>query len=277
MTQQRRRLIFHWTTPRNFLALVLFIIFVGLLEYVINVTLATNLEVSSNIVLPIINATISPYYHLLPATVIVSLTSCFIHLTTHVATVPTRTQIPMRERRPRAKIRFRTLHQSWRKIAKAARRAGNRILRTPIIAYLQRRVIMAKAFLKGATAVTVTFIIIVLLINIAAYPRLVPTAIANFFKGNQGFLDFIIATMRASEAVANAVPPISALATSIHNGLITVAPAFRNTLEGAGSTLTIGLVSLTPTEKYLVTQNVSVWIVITITLLYTQYIKIRRR
>ena len=276
MTQQRRRLMFHWTTPRNFLALILFIIVVGLLEYAININLAANLETSSNIVLPVINVTISPYYHLLPAAVIVSLTSCFIHLTTHAATVPTRTQTPIRARRPRAKIRFRTFHQSWRKIAKAARRVRSRILRTPIIAYIQRRVIMVKALLKGATAVTVTFIIIVLLINIAAYPKLMPTAIANFFKWNQGFLDFIIATMRASEAVASAVPPIGALATSIHNGLITVAPAFRNALEGAGSTLAIGLVSLTPTEKYLITQNVSVWIVITITLLYTQYIKIRR-
>jgi len=259
------------------LAFILFIIFVGLLEYVINATLAANLEASSNIVLPIINATISPYYHLLPAAVIVSLTSCFIHLTTHVATVPTRTQTPMRARRPRTKVRFRTFHQSWRKIAKAARRVRSRILRTPIIAYIQRRVIMAKALLTGATTVTVTFIIIVLLISITAYPKLMPTAITNFFKWNQGFLSFIIATITASEAVASAVPPIGALATSIHNGLVTVAPAFRSTLEGAGSTLTIGLVSLTPTEKYLVTQNVSVWIVVTITLLYTQYIKIRRR
>lgn len=277
MTQPRRRFIFHWTTPKNFLAIILFIVLIGLLEYTINITLAPNLRKAPNIILPLINTTISPYYHLLPAAVIVSLTSCFIHLTTHTATRPTRIQPPKVTRRPRRKLRFKTIRQSWGKIAKAAKRIKGRIMRNSLIAYIEKRVALAKALIRSAATVAITFIIVVLLINILAYPKLAPTAVTSFFTWNQGFLNFVIATMRASEAIVNAIPPIGTLAASLHNVLINIAPAFRQTLEGATSGLTNNFVSLSPIGKYLLAQNIAVWIVITVTLLYTRFVKISRR
>lgn len=273
MTQGKRRLIFRWTTPKNFLAIILFIILVGLIEYAITVTLTTGIVETTNIVLPLLNIEISPFLHLLPATVIINLTACFIHFTTHTATVQPKVKTSRKPYNPRAKPRFKTIRNSWRRIVKVGRRLRKRILQNSSIAYVARQMAAAKALARGGIVVIAAFSLIVLLVSIAAYPKLVKTAVTGFFAGNEGLLGFVVGTIRTSEGIANAIPPIGALAASVHNGLTAVAPAFRSSFEGVGSMLTAGLVSLRPIEKYLITQNVAVWIVIAITLLYTRHFK----
>ena len=280
VTQPRKRLIFNWTTPKNLLAILLFIIIAILIQYIIiALTIPMGTEDSTTIALPIFNITLSFLYHLFPSAVIISLTASFIHLTIHTATVPAKTQTlkkPHRQEIRKKPTRLKPLRKFYKKLRRATRKIKNKILKTPTIAYIERRVILARAIIKSAITITATFIIIILLVTIAAYPKFIPTATANFYQWNAAFLSFVTSTIRASETVANTIPPIGAIATTIQNALIAAAPAFHNTLEGTASTITNGLVSLSSTEKYLIIQNTAAWTVAIITLLYSQYIKIRR-
>lgn len=277
MTLPKRRLILRWNTSKNFVATVLFIILVGLIEYAILASSAAEAKETTSIVLPLINLEISPSFHLLPATVLVSLIACFIHFTTHIATTHLKPKPARKVRSSKGKLRFKTIRQSWRKVVRAGRRTKNRILQNSSISYIVRQIVAAKALIKGGFVVIATFTFIVLLVSIVAYPALVKTAITGFLTGNEGFRGFVISTIRASEGFANVIAPIGVLAASIHSGLTAVAPAFKNSFEGVGSMLTAGLVSLKPIEKYVLTQNVAVWVVIAITLIYTRFFRIIRR
>jgi len=280
VTQPRKRLIFNWTTPRNLLAILLFIIIAILIQYtIIALTIPMGTEDSTAITLPIFNITLSFLYHFLPSAVIITLTASFTHLTIHTATVPAKTQTlkkPRRQEIRKKPTRLKPLRKFYKKLRRATRKIKNKILKTPTIAYIERRVILARAIIKSAITITATFIIITLLVTIAAYPKFIPTATANFYQWNAAFLSFVTATIKASETIANTIPPIGAITTTIQNALIAAAPAFHNTLEETASTITNGLVSLSSTEKYLIIQNTAAWTVAIITLLYSQYIKIRR-
>jgi len=156
-----------------------------------------------------------------------------------------------------------------------ARKIKNKILKTPAIAHIQRRIILAKTIIKSATTITATFIIIILLITIAAYPHIVPSVTFGFYKWNTAFLNFVTATIKASNTIADAIQPLGAAAAAIQNVLIAASPTFRSTLEGAASAITHGLVTLNPTEKYVLIQNAAAWTTAIVTLIYSQYAKTR--
>ena len=149
-------------------------------------------------------------------------------------------------------------------------------MRTQTLASIRQRIVLAKAIIRSAIIIITIFIILILLVTVAAYPRLVPMATENFYQWNTVFLRFVAATISASETIANAISPIGAVSETINNALISAAPAFRNTIEGAASAITSGLVSLHPTEKYLIIQNSAAWVVALATILYIQYMKTRR-
>jgi hypothetical protein len=277
LTQPKRRLRFRWNTPKHIVTIILFIIVVGFVEYAIIVFSAAESIETTKIVIPLIDLEISPSFHLLPATVLVSLTACFIHFTTHTSTArpkmtPARAH-PQKVHSLRAKSRFKSLRQSWKRVAIVGRRMKNRILQNSSISNIVRQIVGMKPLIKGGLVVIATFTVIVLLVSIAAYPRLVKTAFRGFLIDNEGFFEFIISTLRASEGIANTYAPIGVLATSIQNGLATVAPALKNAFAGAGTMLTADLVSLRPIEKYVLAQNIAVWIVIVITLTCTRHFK----
>lgn len=275
LTQAKRHLIFRWATPKNFLATILFVIVVGLIEYTITVNFATGVDELTVIVLPLLNIEISPFHHLLPASAIISLTACFVHFTTHTAIVQPKGKPSRKPYSSKTKPRFKIIRDSWRRIVRVGGRMKRRILQNQSIAYVSRQLSAVKPLIRGGVVVIVAFTFIVLLVSIAAYPKLVKTSVTGLFAGNEGLFGFVVGTIRASEDIGNAVPPIGALAASVQGGLAAVAPAFRSSLESAGSTLTAGLVSLKPIEKYIVAQNVAVWIVMTITLLYSRHLKFR--
>jgi hypothetical protein len=144
------------------------------------------------------------------------------------------------------------------------------------VASLQRRVSLAKAIIKSSITITASFIILTILVTIAAYPELVPALTASLFQTNTAFLNFVTATIRASESVANTITPLGMIATSIQNALNSAAPGFRNTLQGVASAITSGIVALNATEKYLIVQNAAAWTTAIATMLYGQYTKTRR-
>lgn len=281
MTEQpQRRLIFRWTTSKNLLAILLFITVTAIIEYIIiTFAVSTGAIDPTATTLPFLNITISLLYHIVPIAVITTLTASFTLLTTYTASIAKKTQIskkPLQRKIRQKPTRLKPLRKFYKRLQRATQKIKNKMLKTPIIAHIERRIILAKAIIKSATTITVTFVIIILLITIAVHPKLIPTATANFYQWNTVFLNFVIATIKVSETIANTIPPIGAIATAIHNALIAAAPTFRNSLEGAASALTDGLVTLNPTEKYLVIQNTAAWIVAIATLLYSQYVKTHR-
>jgi hypothetical protein len=166
-------------------------------------------------------------------------------------------------------------NRSWNR-SKRNWKIKNKILKIQTVAYIEHRIILAKAIIKSATTTIVLFILISILLTFAAYPKLLSTATANFYQGNPAFLNFVVATIKASQSIAEAIPPIGAIATTVQNALIAIAPSFRNALQATASAIADGLVALTPTEKYLIIQNIAAWTVALTALLYSQYVKPRR-
>ena len=278
-SEPRRRIFFRWTAPKNLLAIILFITAAIIVEYVFVQATAGTVEDSAAIMLPFLNVSISPSYHILPLVVITTLTASFTHLAGLTAMLPPKTQPmkrPSQQRVSRKRFRLRSMRELTKRIGRAGRKFKDRILRITAFAYIRRRVSVARAMIRSAIIVTATFIILILLITVASYPGLVPTATFDFYQWNTAFLRFVAATIEASKAIAEAIPPIGILGSSIQSALSTAAPGFHNTLEAAASSITSGLVSLSPTGKYLVVQNVAAWAVAIITLLYSQYAKVRR-
>ncbi|MFP3985385.1 MAG: hypothetical protein ACLFU9_05395 [Candidatus Bathyarchaeia archaeon] len=279
-SQSQKRLIFHWDTPKNFLAILLFIALTVIIQFaIITYTVPAIVEDPTAFTLNAMNVTISPFYHLIPTAAIIALTASFIHLTSNIATIPQKTQLAKRQAPQAARQKpshLKTLKQFSKQIRRTTRKIRNKILKTPTIAHIQHRVVLAKAIIKSATTVIVVFIAVILIVTIAAYPKLIPSATANFYQWNTAFLSFVVATIEVSQNIANTIPPIGAVATAMHGALIAAAPSFRNSLEATASTITSGLVALGPTEKYFIIQNASAWAVAIITLMYSQYIKTRR-
>ncbi|UCH31739.1 MAG: hypothetical protein JSV05_09680 [Candidatus Bathyarchaeota archaeon] len=279
MTQTKKRLILHWATPANLLTILSFMLLAIILEFVlITFSIPASLEDSAIVIIPFTNVSISLMYHLLPITIIIILTASFTNLATNIAQATSRTKSPVRT--PQKKIhgptRLKILRKYLRRGRLTLRKTKQKILKTLLPERLQKRAFLVRAKIKSALIIAASFSMMVLLITIVAYPKLVPTITMDFYNLNTSFLDFVIGTIKASENIANAIPPIGILGASIHNALIAAAPAFRNTLESAASAVTKGLVSLNPTEKYLIIQNTAAWIVAILTLSYNQFVKIRR-
>jgi hypothetical protein len=279
-TQPHRRLMFRWTAPRNLLAILLFVIIAVILQY-LTITLAVPAGTSdpATTTIPLVNTSVSLLYHFLPVAMITTLTLCFIHFTHQAATVPVRPQAPKKlpptstRQKP---TRLKALRQFRRRLRRATQSIKRRILRAPTIAQIQHRITLAKAIIRSAITVAAIFLILAVLLTIAAYPTLVPTATLNLHQWNTMFHGFVMSTIQTSRNVAGFIPPIGAAAAAINSALISASPAFRNTIEGAASALTAGLVALGPVEKYLAIQNIAAWTTAIATLFYSRYSKTRR-
>lgn len=277
-SQLRKRPIFHWATPRNLLVIFLFITLVIIVEYVV-VAFAVNTGVEDAVITLPFSITISLLYHLLPLVVVITLTASFTHFTTHAATISRKPQAPRRllsRKAYRKPTRLGPLRNACVRLRRVTLRVKNKILKNPLVAYVQNKIVLAKAIIRSAATVTATFTVVVLLITIVAYPNVISSATLNLYEWGKPFLNFVGATTEAAKAIASTIPPIGVIAGSIHSALIAASPAFHTTLEGAGSSLTRGLVALNPTEKYLIAQNAAAWIAAITALLYSQYIKTRR-
>jgi hypothetical protein len=275
--QSERRLIVRWTALKNALAIGFFAVFAFFAEYiVVSSTVQAGTEDLSSFVLPFFSTEVSLMYHLLPVAVVTVLTACFVHLTTHT-TVSRRIQaqraikkgVRRRRSRPRALQRLGT------RLQRAFRSVKRRFLRLQSTSYVGRKIELARALIRSAVAVALGFVAIALVISVAAYPRLVSTTAGNLLAGNEAFLGFVTGTMRASEGISQAIPPLGYIGTSLLDSLISVAPTFYRSLNDAASAMTQGFVSLGHVEKYIIVQNVAAIMVVTVTLLQSQYAKMR--
>ncbi len=279
IAQPLRKPILRWTTRKNLLTILTFAAVTLMTQYLAIVL--TNVAATPDptaITIPATNIPISLIYHIIPATAILTLTASFIHLTTHTTTLPPKTppKKPPPQPTRQKPTRLKALRQLARKLQRGTRRVKQRILTARPVAGLRRRISPAKPIIRAAVTVAATFLILAILVTVAAYPKLVPTITLNLYKENTAFYDFVLTTIQASQDIANAIPPLGGLAAAINDALISASPAFHNSLEGVASSITSGLVPLSPFEKYLVIQNSAIWITAMAILLYSWYARTRR-
>jgi len=288
-TEERwKRLIFKWTAPKGFAAIVLFFILAFLIEYLI-VYFFTSSGLTDKFLVTFFTIKISPMFHIIPVGVIVVLVSSWTYLTKYIAVVPrgispSKKPLEIRRRqylRPR-KIRFKSLRKFFGGAGKKFERVGQAIraffgritaaiLRIRGVSYLQRRLFFARAAVKSAATVLAVFVVGVLTSYLLAYPKVTYDLTTGFYGSDPSFQGFVLKTIEIGKGIAQALFPIGWLASAIDNALRAVAPGFRNALEGFGAPTMKSLSGLDLAGRYIVCQNFAAWISALVVLAYGEY------
>jgi len=265
-----KRLIFRWTAPKGFVAIVLFFALAFLFECLM-VYFFTFSGLTDNFAFRFFTITISPLFHLMPVGVIFVLISSWAYLTKYVAVMPRRTlpakkPLETHRRQPRRarKTRFKSFRNFFRRI-------GAAFLRIRGVSYVQQRLFFARAAVKSTATVLTVFLVSVLALYILVYPNLFHNLAIGLYSANPSFHGFVLKTIETSKGLAQALSPIGWLASAIDGALRAVAPGFRNAIEGLGSSMTGPLTNVDLVWKYTLCQNAAAWISAIVALAYGEY------
>ena len=265
-----KRLIFRWTAPKGFVAIVLFFALAFLFEYLM-VYFFTFSGLTVNFAFKFFTITISPMFHLMPLGVIFVLISSWAYLTKYVAVVPRRTSPAKKpserhRRQPRRarKTRFKSFRNFFRRI-------GAAFLRIRGVSYVQQRLFFARAAVKSTATVLTVFLVSVLALYILVYPNLSHDLAIGLYSANPSFHGFVLKTIEIAKGIAQALSPIGWLASAIDGALRAAAPGFRNAIEGLGSSMTEPPTNLDLVWKYTICQNAAAWISAIAILAYGEY------
>ena len=266
-----KRLIFRWTAPKGFVAIVLFLALALFFEYLM-VYFFTFSGLKDNFAFNFFTITISPLFHLMPLGVIFVLISSWTYLTKYMAVVPRRTSPTKKQSetlrrlpRRRRKMRFKSFRNFFRRIGAAFRRVRG-------VSYLQKRLFFARAAIKSTATVLTVFLVSVLVLYILVHPNLSHDLAIGLYSANPSFHGFVLKTIDIAQEIAHALSPIGWLASAIDGALRAAAPGFRNTIEGLGPSITEPLTNLNLVSKYTLCQNAAAWISAILALVYGEYI-----
>jgi len=291
MSSEKRwkRLVFKWTAPKGFIAIVLFFAIALLIEYLV-VHFFTLSGLTDKFLFKFFTITISPLFHLMPLGVIVVLVSSWTYLTRYIAVVPSRISPvkkapePRRRQYPKGmrKMHFKALRRFFGGIGKRFsrvsravkaffRRIGGAILRIRGVSYLQKRLFFTRAAVKSTVTVLTVFIVSLLALSILACPTLTYDFAAGLYRAIPPFHGFVLKTIEIGKAIAQALSPVGWLASAIDNTLRAAAPGFRNALEEFGGPVTEPLAKLDPVWIYTLCQNGAAWVSAIVALAYGEY------
>jgi len=272
-----KRLIFKWTAPKGFIAIVLFFVLALLFEYLM-VYFFTFSGLTDNFTFKFFTINISPMFHLMPLGVIFVLISIWTYLTKYIAVVPRRTspaKKPLERHRrqpPRTrKMRFKSFRRVGRAIKAFFSRISAAFLRIRGVSYLQQRLFFARAAVKSTATVLTVFLVSILALYFLVYPNLLHNLAIDLFSTNLSFHGFVLKTMEIGQGIAQALSPIGWLASAINNALRAVAPGFRNIIEGLGASMTGSLTNLDLVWKFTLCQNAAAWISAIVALAYGEF------
>ena len=275
-----KRLVFKWTAPKGFIAVVLFFAVALLIEYLV-VYFFTLSGLTDEFLFKFFTINISPLFHLMPLGVIVVLVSSWAYLTRYIAVVPRRIshakKLEVKRRRyPRArKKRFKLLRKFFERVDQTievfSRRIGAAVLRIRGVSYLQKRLFFARAAVKSTVTVLLVFLVSVLTLYILAYPKMAYNFAAGIYEANPSLHGFVLKTIEVGKATVQALSPIEWLTSAINNALRAAAPGFRNALEGFGGPITESLAKLDLVWVYTLCQNVAAWASAVVALAYGEY------
>jgi len=265
-----KRLIFRWTGPKGFVAIVLFFALAFIFECLM-VYFFTFSGLTDNFAFKFLTITFSPLFHLMPVGVILVLVSSWAYLTKYVAVMPRRTspaKKPLETHRRQPQKARKTRFNSFRNFS---RRIGAAFLRIRGVSYVQQRLFFARAAVKSTATVLTVFLVSVLALYILVYPNLFHNLAIGLYSANPSFHGFVLKTIETSKGLAQALSPIGWLASAIDGVLRAVAPGFRSTIEGLGSSMTGSLTNLDLVWKYALCQNVAACISAVGALAYGEY------
>lgn len=288
-----KRLIYRWTAPKGFAALLLFLILALFFEFLLVYSFQSFGLTDKNawigtFQIPATNwsfiVSVSPLFHLLPITVIVVLVSSWAYLTKYTVFVPSRAEAARRTlpstRRETEKHRLRKLRGFSKRISRRMHRIGRSVKaglqRIRGVSYVSKRLYFARAAVRSALAVLAVFLSMSLLLYIVVYPDLIHQGVVGLYRSNSSFLEFATGTIDLVRGVGQALPPIDNLGTAINNALLGAAPGFRHGLAGVGAALTGSIIGLDVTGKYVLSQNVAAWSAALVALIYGSYVSSRR-
>ena len=280
-----KRFAFRGTAIKGSVGLILFLAVAFVLEFLLVYSfLLFGLTEKYAWVLPLqvpgtsltFDIVISPLFHLLPATVLIVLLSCRLYLTRYTALALSRAEASKRvspaSRREFEKRRLRSLRRFAKGVSRRFQRVGRSVkagfLRVPGVSSVSKRLSSARASVRSALVVFEVFISISLLLYIVVYPDLIRNLVVGFYRANPSSLGFVTGVGDGLRGVGEAFPAIGGLGTAFINGLCGAAPGFRNSLAGVGASLTGSIVSFDVAGKYILSQNVAVWTVVFVALLY---------
>lgn len=268
-----KRLILRWASLKGFIAIILFLIIAALIEYAI-VVFAISLGVreenplGGSFLVPwtdwTITIVVSPFFHLVPLSVIITLVFSWICMTKYAAMRPQK----LPEGKPKTKLQRKEHTQKTSKeftfraggvIRNLFAKMGSRILRIKGVSYIRNKVSFAGATIKSAIITILVFSALILLVSVVAYPWLIYEAFSNIYRGNTSLLEFVKSVNNGLKGFVEALGPIGWLCSSLNNAIISAAPTLRGFVSTLGG-LVKPLVNLPSVGKYVVFQNVAAWV-----------------
>jgi len=279
-------LIFGWSAPKGFAALLLFLILAFFCEFMLvysfqSFGLTDKNDWKGTFQIPATNwsfsVSISPLFHLLPITVMVVLVSSWAYLKKTTAFSPSRAETARRAPpsawRETQKHRFRGFRRFFKRVSRRVQGIGRAVnawfQRIPGVSYVSKRLYLARAAVRSALTVLAVFLSMSLLLYIVVYPDLIHQGVVALYRGNPSFLWFVTGTAELARGVGQALSPIN-------NALLEAAPSFRDSLAGVGAALTGSVVGLDVASKYVLSQNVAAWVSAFVAFVYRSYASSRR-
>lgn len=284
-TEKRwKRLIFRWTAPKGFTAMVLFSAMALLIEYVlvslfISLGLTDKTPLTTTFQVPItgwlFNVTISPLFHLTPLGVIVVLVSSWTYLTKYMAVAPRRIKPAKKTPTIRKKRVSKRVSGRFRKLSRALesfyRRLSAAVLRVRGVSYVLKRLFFARAAVKSTLSIITVFVSSFIALYVLGHPRSTYDAVVGLYQLVPSFHGFVLKTIEMAEGAAQALSPIGGLASAINNALIAAAPGFRNALQSIGASTAEPIAKLDLVGRYALCQNLAAWVSAVIALAYGRY------
>jgi len=279
--------VIRWTTLKGLAAIILFLLIAASTEYFV-VLYAINLGVEDTTLLqwsfqfPGTNWTatimISPLFHLVPMAVIIALMSSWTYLTRHVAVKPheagrEKAGYPVkRGKEVKPKGVGNILSKISLTVKKFFGKIKSALLRVKGVAYLWQKIHFARATIKSALTVLLVFLAFIFVVSLLACPQAIYRTVSNIYQNNPSFLNFVKSTNNSARSIAEALAPIGWLCSSMNNALLSAAPGFRDFVAGLGIVIK-PLADLDNVGKYLVFQNVAVWVSAIAVLFYGEYVR----
>lgn len=258
--QPQRPMLVRWATSKGLVAILLFTLLAVLIELLV-VVYAIGLGVTDPTLITVTwpaTFTISPLFHLIPITVVITLVCTWTYLTKKLAT-----RIDIRKPQPQT----RTKNQQPKTKQEQTPKQEQKPKPAPS---MWHRIRFTRATLKTTLLVTLVFLLFILMVSILVYPQLIFHAVSGAYQDNTALRNFATSINDAFQGFAQATGPLGSIAHTINNGILAASPGIKAAGNALGNLLAPAA-TLDPAGKYLAIQNAATWISALLLLLYAQY------
>jgi hypothetical protein len=211
---------------------------------------------------------ISPAFNLIPICLIITLVFSWTYLTKKVSLRRQEIRKGKVETFPRQRVEKRGLQSRIsRSVKNFSKRIKSKLPKNRWISRLSQRIRLARATVRSALIVLLTFVAFMLLFSLLAYPQAIYQFVSNAYQTDPSLRNFVIGVDNWARGAAQALGPIGWISDYINNALIAAAPAVGNVGVGLGGLIS-PIATLNNVDKYLFFQNISAWISVLAVIIY---------